>query len=139
VNATKNATRHAEIVAIDQILLHSNGRFGADVFKECQLVVTCEPCIMCAAALLQLHVGIVYFGCSNERFGGCGSVLRLHDKIDRFSGYPVVSGICKQEAIQLLKKFYLLENKNAPKPAAKKKKTTTDKKEYNNTLPSAWQ
>lgn len=44
--------------------------------------VTCEPCIMCAAALGKLNIKKVYFGCSNERFGGTGSVLNVHK--DRF-------------------------------------------------------
>jgi len=79
-NHTRNATRHAEFVAIDKILLHSNGQFTADIFQECELYVTCEPCIMCASALLLLRIKIVYFGCRNERFGGCGSVLSLHIK-----------------------------------------------------------
>ncbi len=46
---------------------------GADLF------VTCEPCIMCAAALSTLRIGRVYFGCYNDKFGGCGSILELHN------------------------------------------------------------
>ncbi len=45
---------------------------GADLF------VTCEPCIMCASALSTLRIGRVYFGCYNDKFGGCGSILELH-------------------------------------------------------------
>ena len=41
--------------------------------------VTVEPCIMCASALAQLGIGKVYFGCHNDRFGGCGSVLNLNE------------------------------------------------------------
>jgi tRNA-specific adenosine deaminase 2 len=33
---------------------------------------------MCAAALAQVGIGMVCFGCRNERFGGCGSVMNLH-------------------------------------------------------------
>lgn len=40
--------------------------------------VTCEPCIMCAAALCDIEIKGVVFGCSNDRFGGCGSVLGVH-------------------------------------------------------------
>jgi tRNA(Arg) A34 adenosine deaminase TadA len=45
---------------------------------SCELYVTCEPCIMCAAALALLRLRRVVFGCANERFGGCGSVLSVH-------------------------------------------------------------
>jgi tRNA(Arg) A34 adenosine deaminase TadA len=46
--------------------------------RRCELYVTCEPCIMCAAALSLLRFRRVVFGCANDRFGGCGSVLAVH-------------------------------------------------------------
>ncbi len=77
---------------------------------------------MCAGALLHAGIGKVYFGCSNERFGGCGSVLRLHDQsFPGLAGYPCVSGLFVKEAIQLLKQFYLDGNPNGNKS----KHTTT--------------
>ena len=82
-NIESNATRHCEIVAIDRILNEidektGKKRFDKSVLKECTLYVTVEPCIMCASALNLVHFGKIYFGCHNERFGGCGSVLHLH-------------------------------------------------------------
>ncbi|KAL8549721.1 hypothetical protein ACS0TY_008531 [Phlomoides rotata] len=47
-------------------------------FSECILYVTCEPCIMCAAALSIIGIKEVYYGCANEKFEGCGSILSLH-------------------------------------------------------------
>ncbi|WRX32951.1 Cytidine and deoxycytidylate deaminase domain - like 5 [Theobroma cacao] len=82
-NETRNATRHAEMEAID-ILLEKWQRDGlsksdvAETFSKCILYVTCEPCIMCAAALSILGIKEVYYGCANEKFGGCGSILSLH-------------------------------------------------------------
>jgi tRNA-specific adenosine deaminase 2 len=91
-------------------------RCAAELFAESELFVTCEPCIMCAGALLHAGIGKVYFGCSNERFGGCGSVLRLHDQsFPGLAGYPCVSGLFVEEAIQLLKQFYLDGNPNGIK------------------------
>ena len=40
--------------------------------------MTVEPCIMCASALRQMGIKEVYYGCENERFGGCGSVLGVN-------------------------------------------------------------
>ncbi|XP_034384228.1 tRNA-specific adenosine deaminase 2 isoform X2 [Cyclopterus lumpus] len=77
VNETKNATRHAEMVALDQLLDRCR-RHDLDVSAVCErtaLYVTVEPCIMCAAALRLLNIPVVVYGCRNERFGGCGSVL----------------------------------------------------------------
>ncbi|KAJ1913021.1 tRNA(adenine34) deaminase, partial [Tieghemiomyces parasiticus] len=61
-NATLNATRHAELEAVDQILaltlVDADGSarptYTAEVFKSCDLFVTVEPCVMCASALRQL-------------------------------------------------------------------------------------
>ena len=80
VNKTKNATRHAEMVAIDRVRLWcKNERLSfEDVLRDCCLYVTVEPCIMCAAALRLLGIPKVVFGCANERFGGCGSILNIH-------------------------------------------------------------
>lgn len=54
VNERKNATRHAELVAVDQVLewsLANNGEGGGgsvqEIFSKCHLYVTVEPCIMC--------------------------------------------------------------------------------------------
>lgn len=93
----------------------------ADLAK-CTLYVTCEPCIMCAAALAQVGIGKVYFGCSNTKFGGCGSILNLHEGIgSRYQGYPTVSGIIEDEAVELLRAFYNRENFHAPEEKRKKK------------------
>lgn len=58
VNQTKNATRHAEMVAIDQALAwcRGRGRCPAEVFERAVLYVTVEPCVMCAAALRLMSI-----------------------------------------------------------------------------------
>ncbi|MBN3272264.1 ADAT2 deaminase, partial [Polyodon spathula] len=58
VNETKNATRHAEMVAIDQVLdwCHCNDKDPGEVFERTVLYVTVEPCIMCAGALRLLSI-----------------------------------------------------------------------------------
>jgi len=73
-NASRNGTRHAEMIAIDEILAAGN---GVDYFSGCTLYVSCEPCIMCAAALSQLGLTDIYYGCANDKFGGCGSIVDL--------------------------------------------------------------
>lgn len=83
---------------------------------------------MCASALRQLGIRRVYYGCLNERFGGCGGVLRLHEDSsskgsgggDREKGYECVGGIFRNEAIMLLRRFYVQENERAPQPIGKK-------------------
>ncbi|KXS22437.1 cytidine deaminase-like protein [Gonapodya prolifera JEL478] len=145
-NETLNGTRHAELCAIDDILGNRTSNFshvGSDLegsnsfsesspddtilalyppsmFEHCDLYVTVEPCIMCASALRQLRVRKVYFGCWNERFGGCGSVLNVHaDPVGNDPPLQVEGGYCREEAILLLRRFYMKENSNAPNPKRK--------------------
>ncbi|KAJ2749420.1 tRNA(adenine34) deaminase [Coemansia pectinata] len=116
-NATKNGTRHAELVAIDRMLASG---FPLTSFPQTTLYVTVEPCIMCASALRQINIGLVVFGCHNDRFGGCGSVLHVNsDEGLDGTEYRYVSGVYKDEAILMLRKFYVKENESAPQPRKK--------------------
>jgi tRNA-specific adenosine deaminase 2 len=66
---------------------------------------------MCASALRHLGVRKVYYGCGNDRFGGNGSVLSIHsDENHSNSSYLSLGGYMREEAIMLLRKFYIKEN-----------------------------
>ena len=96
-NATMNPTAHAELVAMAA---------HPDVdWTRCDLYVTCEPCIMCASALAQVGIRRVVFGCRNDKFGGCGSILSLHQgRFDLFEGPG------KDDAITIFQRFYARDN-----------------------------
>ncbi|KAB1275638.1 tRNA-specific adenosine deaminase 2 [Camelus dromedarius] len=125
VNQTKNATRHAEMVAIDQALdwCRHSGKNSSEVFEHTVLYVTVEPCIMCAAALRLIKIPLVVYGCQNERFGGCGSVLDIASADLPNTGRPFrcIPGYRAEEAVEMLKTFYKQENPNAPKSKVRKK------------------
>jgi len=95
----------------------------------------------CATALARLGIGRVIYGCKNDRFGGCGSLLSMHipctystlaEEVGLYSvngcGYPIVTGVLEQRAISLLRSFYDRENENAPEEKRKRKypKTSSD-------------
>ena len=80
------------------------------ILKETDLYVTVEPCIMCASALRQYGIRAVYFGCLNDRFGGCGGVMQIHSDSSVDPPYPVYGGLFREEAIMLLRRFYVQEN-----------------------------
>ncbi|GFT96359.1 tRNA-specific adenosine deaminase 2 [Nephila pilipes] len=123
INETKNAVRHAEINCIDQVIdwCKENNENKVKVFQQVEVFVTVEPCIMCCAALRSLSISQVTYGCNNDRFGGCGTVLNVHNHGGFFEKeLKVTSGIRKEEAVELLKKFYRGENPNAPFPKVKK-------------------
>ncbi len=77
------ATRHAELEAIDEILVDQELTPHATEYplSDTTLYVTVEPCIMCASALRQMGIKEVYYGCGNDRFGGCGSVLGVNSAL----------------------------------------------------------
>ncbi|KAF8516633.1 cytidine deaminase-like protein [Gautieria morchelliformis] len=124
-NELRNATRHAELEAIDAIIsnpaLKPTDRRGAQLLSETILYVTVEPCIMCASALRQVGIKEVYFGCRNDRFGGCGGVLGVNQSIPHptLPPYPARGGLRREEAIMLLRRFYITENVHAPIPKSK--------------------
>ena len=81
---------------------------------------------MCAMALAYSGIKRVYYGCGNDKFGGCGSILSIHklfpDKGHSHIPYPFESygGFRKADAIMLLRRFYMIQNEDAPQPALKK-------------------
>ena len=121
VNETRNPTLHAEIVAVKTL-----EKAGFKDFDDVAVYVNCEPCVMCASALQRVRVKAIFFGCSNPRFGGCGTVVNVFD-VDPGTSKgqkPLIEkGFRETEAIDLLKEFYKGENPNAPpekrKPARK--------------------
>lgn len=126
VNETCNATRHAEINCIDQVL-----KFCAEkhldcetVFRNLDVIVTVEPCIMCMSALFQLHVRSIVYGCANDRFGGCVSVLEVPKLYD--SKIVIHGNVKGEEAMRLLQNFYKGVNPNAPEPKVKKGRNTKE-------------
>ncbi|KAM0788782.1 hypothetical protein ACM66B_002872 [Microbotryomycetes sp. NB124-2] len=89
--------------------------------KGLTLYVTVEPCIMCASAMRQVGIGKVVYGCANDRFGGCGGVQSINadPRLLYAPPYVAVGGYRREEAIMFLRRFYLEENTNAPKPKKK--------------------
>ena len=127
-NEEKNGTKHAELVALEW--LQKEIGYEATVkldWREMELYVTVEPCVMCAAALRLLGIGKIFYGCCNDRFGGCGSILNIHSGSGHFiPDTPKLN--CKilkdyrSECIMLLRKFYVRENEKAPNPKKKNKR-----------------
>ncbi|KAL6306827.1 cytidine deaminase-like protein [Sparassis latifolia] len=122
-NELRNATRHAELEAIDEILADKTLTPEVTQYplSDTTLYVTVEPCIMCASALRQMGIKEVFYGCQNDRFGGCGSVLGVNGEVPhpRHPAYKAFSGYMRDEAIMVLRKFYVTENVNAPVPKSK--------------------
>eukprot|EP01095_Lingulamoeba_sp_RSL-Kostka_P007683 TRINITY_DN2470_c0_g1_i1.p2 TRINITY_DN2470_c0_g1~~TRINITY_DN2470_c0_g1_i1.p2 ORF type:complete len:212 (+),score=57.10 TRINITY_DN2470_c0_g1_i1:67-702(+) len=78
---TRNATRHAELIAIDSLLEYykKKNKKKEMLLKDYTLYVTIEPCIMCAGALKLLGLTKCVYGASNSRFGACSTVFSIHN------------------------------------------------------------
>lgn len=99
---THDPTAHAEIVA----LRAAAAAIGDWNLQGCTLVVTLEPCLMCAGAALQARVSRVVFGAWDEKAGAAGS---MYDVVrDRRLPYraEVVGGMQEEEAAALLRRFF---------------------------------
>ena len=80
--------------------------------------------MMCTGALRLSGLIQVVYGCSNDRFGGCGSVLDIaRDPMPETEPLQCTSGLESDEAMRLLKQFYTNTNANAPQPKDKSKKS----------------
>lgn len=119
-NRTNNGTRHCELIAIEKFIAKENRMVD---WSQYALYVTVEPCVMCAAALRIVGLTTVYYGCANDRFGGCESVLSVHEiSPHSFPVLELTPGIMKDAAIGLLQRFY--ERGNAKLPEAKRHRRT---------------
>lgn len=121
VNETHNPTRHAEMNCIDTVMecCEQNKLDWRNFFRSVTVYVTVEPCLMCAAALHQLNIHEVVYGCANDRFGG-DTVLKVSDFY--VTSYKLTGNIMAEEAMMLLKTFYKGTNPRAPECKVKKKK-----------------
>lgn len=100
--ATGDPLAHAEVVAL-RAAASSRGGWRLD---DCTLVVTLEPCTMCAGAMLAARIPRLIFGAWDEKAGAVGSV---HDVV-RDGRLPhrveVVGGVLADEAAGLLRNFF---------------------------------
>lgn len=96
-------TGHAEVVAIRAACAATGDR----MLTDCTLVVTLEPCVMCAGVILAARVPVVVFGAWDEKAGAVGSVYDLLR--DGRLPHPVpqvVAGVRETECAQLLEDFF---------------------------------
>ena len=99
---TGDPTAHAEIVAI-RAAAQAKGSWH---LENTTLVVTLEPCTMCAGAILQARIPRVVFGAWDEKAGAAGSV---HDLLrDRRLPHrvEVFAGVCEAQSAELLRTFF---------------------------------
>jgi len=97
-----DSTAHAEIVAMREASKAiTNWRL-----EDCTIVVTLEPCAMCAGAIAQARIKRVVFGAWDEKAGAVGSVWDVLRDPRSPHRTEVISGVREAEAVALLNEFF---------------------------------
>jgi len=99
---TGDPTAHAEILA----LADAAAALGTWRLGEVTLVVTLEPCPMCAGALVASRLGRVVFGAADPKAGACGSLYNLCADPRLNHEVRVTAGVRSAEAAALLTGFF---------------------------------
>jgi tRNA(adenine34) deaminase len=95
-------TAHAEIVAIR----NAASEIGSYRLDDLTMVVTLEPCGMCAGAIAQSRIKRLVFGSFDEKYGAVGSVWDLLRDARAIYKPEVLSGVLEKECGQLLTEFF---------------------------------
>ena len=95
-------TAHAEIVAIR----NAAKKLGNYRLDDLTMVVTLEPCGMCAGAIAQSRIKRLVFGSFDEKAGAVGSVWDLVRDPRNLTRIEVVSGLLADECAVLLSEFF---------------------------------
>jgi tRNA(adenine34) deaminase len=93
---------HAEILAIRAAAL----AIGEWRLSACTLVVTLEPCVMCAGAIVNARVGRLVFGAPDPKAGACGSLHRLTEDPRLNHRIIPMTGLLADESASLLREFF---------------------------------
>lgn len=100
--AHNDPTAHAEIVA----LRSAANKLGKWRLEDCTLVVTLEPCAMCAGAIAQARIKTLVFGAWDERAGAVGSVWDVLRDPRALLQLEVISGVQEAACARLLSEFF---------------------------------
>jgi tRNA(adenine34) deaminase len=95
-------TAHAEIIA----LRNASEKYGSWRLDDLTIVVTLEPCAMCAGAILQSRIKRLVFAAWDEKAGAVGSVMDVIRDPRALTKVEVITGIMEKECSDVLKDFF---------------------------------
>jgi tRNA(adenine34) deaminase len=100
--SSNDASAHAELI----VLREAAARLGTPRLVGCDLVVTLEPCPMCAAAVSLFRIRRLMFGAYDAKGGGVEHGARVFDAPSCLHRPEVVGGVREREAAGLLRDFF---------------------------------
>lgn len=100
--ANADPAGHAEVVALREAAAH----LDSSRLDGCVLVVTLEPCVMCAGAAMSARVRRIVFGAWDAKAGACGSVWDLPRDPRALHRIEVIGGVRAAECAEPLREFF---------------------------------
>lgn len=100
--ASGDPTAHAEVLALRDAA-EALGRWRLD---DCALVVTLEPCPMCAGASWASRIGCVLWGATNDDAGSLGSLYHLGADPRLNHEFPTLAGVLAEDCAAVLRGFF---------------------------------
>jgi len=107
---TQDPTAHAEILA----LRDAAAALGRWRLEDCTLVVTLEPCVMCAGALIAARIGRLVYGAADLKAGATASLYNVCADPRLNHNPPVTHGVRATEATELLTAFFEARRGSTP-------------------------
>ena len=95
-------TAHAEILAMRD----AAGVVDSWRLDECTLIVTLEPCVMCAGAMVNARLGRLVFGAMDPKAGAAGSLFEIPTDPRLNHRMPINAGVLADDSAQLLRQFF---------------------------------
>ncbi|MDA0666651.1 MAG: tRNA adenosine(34) deaminase TadA [Planctomycetota bacterium] len=102
VEALKDATAHAEMLALSQAFAAA----GEKRLPDAELYCTLEPCIQCTGALMHSRVARIVYGAADPKFGGIESLARLLELPGLNHQIEAQGGVLAEESAALLQDFF---------------------------------
>ena len=99
---SNDPTAHAEVIAIRQ----AGEKIGSWRLDDLTIVVTLEPCAMCAGAIAQSRIKRLVFGAWDEKAGAVGSVMDVIRDPRALTKVEVIAGIMEKECSEVLSNFF---------------------------------
>lgn len=109
---TGDPTAHAEILA----LRDAAATIGHWRLDDCTLIVTLEPCAMCAGAMVNSRLGHLVYGATDPKAGAAGSQFDLVDAAALNHRVPRTTGVLRDECSALLVAFFAARRRRPDDP-----------------------
>lgn len=106
----QDPSAHAEVLA----LRAASGVLGSWRLNDCVLVVTLEPCVMCAGAISAARIQAVVFGAADPKAGSCGSLYSIGSDPRLNHSFGVLGGVAAERSSALLSDFFAKRRPSRP-------------------------